>query len=74
MVRQTAEGHVINAVGHVERLRMGDGGAWIALDQRQGDSAVHPFPADDRRGTHVLAFPEDCDPEAPALRVVRPAP
>jgi len=69
VVRQTAEGNVINAPGRVERMRMGDDGAWIALDQRQGDPAVHPFPADDRRGTHVLAFPDDCDAEA--LHVVR---
>ena len=63
MVRRTAEGHEINAAGRVERPRMGDDGAWIALDKRRDDPAVHPFPASDRRGTHVLAFPEGCDPE-----------
>ena len=71
MVRLTADGHEINATGRVERPRRCDDGAWVALDARQADYAVHPFPASDPRGVHVLAFPEDCDPVAPALRVVR---
>jgi hypothetical protein len=47
--------------GVVTRLRRADNGAWVALDKREPDSNVHPFPADDAtRSTHVLAFPEYC--------------
>lgn len=48
--------------GTVVRMRRCDDGAWIALDTRLGAplDRVHPFPADDSRATHVLAFPEDC--------------
>jgi len=62
VVRRTAEGHVVNAAGRVARLRRCDDGAWIALDRRLPDEAPHPFPAGDQRGTHVLAFPDDCEP------------
>jgi hypothetical protein len=51
---------VVNSVGTVYRLRRADDGAWIALDARCADERVHPFQADDPRGTHVLAYPEDC--------------
>jgi hypothetical protein len=48
--------------GIVTRLRRADAAAWVALDER-GEDAWHPFPADDEhgRGTHVLAWPDDCD-------------
>ena len=49
--------------GTVTRLLMRDDGAWIELDRRQGDAA-HPFPPDDRRGKHVLSYPEWCEPLA----------
>ena len=71
VVQRTAEGLVVNAPGRVVRLRRGDDGAWVELDQRLADESLHPFPASDTRGKHVLAFPEDCDPAAPAPRVVR---
>ena len=49
-------------LGTVRRLRMADAGAWVALDSRLEDK-FHPFPADDEtRSTHVLAYPEDCEP------------
>lgn len=47
-------------LGTVVRMRRGDEGAWIALDER-GPDAIHPFPADDHRACHVLAYPEDCE-------------
>jgi hypothetical protein len=51
-------------LGTVVQLRVG-ADAWIELDHRV-EGWHHPFPADDtRRGRHVLAFPEDCEP-APA--------
>ena len=56
-------GHAVNGWGKVARLRRGDHGAWIALDVR---SEHCPFPADDAtRATHLLAYPDDCDPVAP---------
>lgn len=54
--------------GTVERLRLADHAAWIALDVRQEVLDVHQFPANDEtRSRHVLARPEDCS-------VVRVAP
>lgn len=50
--------------GTVGRLRMRDNGAWVELDRRVPDEfEAHPFCADDPRGrgTHVLAYPEDCE-------------
>lgn len=70
VVRHTADGHAVDTPGTVERLRRADDGAWIALDRRLAEG-IHPFPADDSRATHVLAYPEDCDLER--LRVVREA-
>lgn len=51
----------LDALGTVARCRMGDPGAWVALDERSAVPGVHPFPADDSRGRHVLAYPEDCE-------------
>lgn len=58
-VARNWEGHEVNALGTVRRLRRGDEGAWIALDVR--DERSCPFPAADARGTHILAYPADCD-------------
>lgn len=60
MVLRDDHGIALNAPGTVSRVR-GDGGAWIALDRRSLVTKVHPFPADDHRGTHVLAYPCDCE-------------
>jgi hypothetical protein len=49
------------AAGTVVRVRRGDDGAWVALDVRR-EEAMHPFPADDERGSHVLVYPEGCKP------------
>lgn len=49
----------VDAPGTVGRV-CSDGGAWVALDERANDD-VHPFPADDARGTHVKAYPQDCE-------------
>lgn len=49
----------LNADGRVARVRT-DGGAWVALDQRSKVEAVHPFEADDDRGTHVMTYPDLC--------------
>lgn len=56
-VKHDADGNQIKAVGTVVRLRRADDGAWINLDQRHPRC---PFPADDPRSNHVIAFPEDC--------------
>jgi hypothetical protein len=52
--------------GTVVRCRRADRGAWIALDQIREDAnpvPCHPFSENDEygRGTHVLAYPDDCD-------------
>jgi hypothetical protein len=52
---------IVNRRGTVRRLRHADDAAWIALDERSDTPDVHAFPADDSRGTHVLAMPEWCD-------------
>ncbi len=72
IVRRDARDHELGgAPGTVTRLRRADDAAWVRLDVRHENVAAHPFPADDYagRGTHVLAWPEDCDLER--LRVVR---
>jgi hypothetical protein len=63
-VKRDHRGNAIDGWGAVARLRRADDGAWIALDVR---SEHCPFPADDAtRSTHVMAYPEDCDPAAAA--------
>jgi len=57
------EDRPVNLVGRVERLRRSDDCAWIELDERCVDAAVHPFPDThgDPKGRWVLAFPGDCE-------------
>lgn len=59
--REGGLGIELGVEGTVARLRFQDAAAWIELDQRQGDSRVHPFGPDDRRARLVLALPEDCE-------------
>lgn len=47
-------------LGTITRKLIRDDSAWVALDVRVLDEA-HPFSADDSRGTHVLAWPENCE-------------
>lgn len=48
-------------VGTVVRLLTRDDSAWIQLDKRYPSlERAYPFPADDVRGTHVLAWPGEC--------------
>jgi len=54
-------GIALNADGAVTRIRT-DGGAFIALDKRSKVEKAHPFPPGDRRETHVMAYPGDCEP------------
>lgn len=67
LVKATGDFNAIRFVepmaGVVVRLRHADDGAWIALDRRADDPGAHPFAVDDAsgRGTHVLAYPEDCE-------------
>lgn len=75
LVLRDEDGNELNAYGVVERLRIGDNGAWIDIGYRrdadgafihtgkQHPNARHHFPADDEygRGPHVLAYPEDCE-------------
>lgn len=56
-VRRDGVGNEIHCAGTVTRLRRADNGAWISLDQR---SSHCPFPEDDRRANHIVAYPEDC--------------
>lgn len=60
VVRRDTDGNEICALGQVKRLLKRDDSAWVALDERH-PNANHPFPVDDPRGTHVLAWPEDCE-------------
>ncbi len=53
-------GRIPPTEGTVVRLRRGDDGAWVALDQRLDVPGAHPFPAEDQRGRHVLVYPENC--------------
>lgn len=57
-VARDFEGHEIGALGTVRRLRKADDGAWIALDVRHERC---PFPAAESRGTHIMAYPADCE-------------
>lgn len=72
VVARDNNGIALNAPGTVKRIRS-DGVAWVALDRRSRVEKVHPFPADDDRGTHVLAYPEDCEPATKSHRERRAA-
>lgn len=61
VLREAYRGTAMDAVGTVTRLRRGDDGAWVELDERYADDKVHPFPAADERARKVVAFPEDCE-------------
>ncbi len=61
LVLRNADGIALRALGTVGRIRRCDTGAWIELDQRSKVVKVHPFPEEDSRGRHVLAYPEDCE-------------
>lgn len=60
-VLRNEKGIAVGAVGTVKRLRRNDNGAWVELDRRHKNEAVHPFPKGDDRARHVLAYPEDCE-------------
>lgn len=60
-VMADCERREVNALGEVVRLRRSDRAVWIALEKRSEKRGVHPFPEDDHRGTHVLAWPDDCE-------------
>lgn len=48
-------------VGTVVILLRRDESAWIELDKRYPSlEHAYAFPADDDRGTHVLAWPSEC--------------
>lgn len=55
------KGVAIGALGTVKRLRGCDNGAFVELDLRHKNEAVHPFMKGDDRDRHVLAYPEDCE-------------
>ena len=60
----TDKSHALHGMGGtVKRLRMGDNGAWVAMDGPVPDELRY-FPSDDihARGNHVLLYPEECDP------------
>jgi hypothetical protein len=59
-VKEDHNGVPVNAEGDVVRIRT-DGGAFVALDKRHDNAAVHPFPADDDRGCHVRTYPDLCE-------------
>ena len=61
-VRQDAYGNDVGRNGTVARLRRADDAAWVRLDERVDHC---PFPASDDRGTDILAFPQDAEPERP---------
>jgi len=60
-VLRNDKGIAVGAVGTVRRLRRNDNGAWVELDRRHKNEAVHPFLRGDDRDCHVLAYPEDCE-------------
>lgn len=60
-VLRNEKGIAVGAVGTVKRLRRNDNGAWVELDRRHKNEAVHPFLKGDTRDRHVLAYPEDCE-------------
>lgn len=58
--------------GTVKRLRTGDTGAWIALDERMDLAGVHPF-EDELRKCWVKCYPDQCSEMAgddPMLEVL----
>lgn len=63
LVLRDAHGEPVNIAGSIARLQRADNGAWIRLDERHPSC---PFPEDDPhdRGTHLLAYPEDCKAES----------
>lgn len=47
-------------VGTVVRLRMGDNGAWVKMDDELPEE-LRSFPVGDSRDHHLLLYPEDCE-------------
>lgn len=56
---------LIGRAGTVVRLRRGDDGAWVRLDEHL--DAPKPFPDDDPdgRGNDLILYPDECEPLRP---------
>ena len=46
-------------LGTVVRVRRGDDGAWVHMDDPLPQD-LRSFPADDSRADHIVLFPEEC--------------
>jgi hypothetical protein len=58
---ETEEASVLEGeTGVVVRLRMGDSGAWVKMDNDLPDN-LRSFSKDDVRANHILLYPEECE-------------
>lgn len=60
-IRITAKGHPLEGkTGTIERLRLSDDGAWVAMDKPLPEELAS-FPMGDGRRNHFLLYPDDCE-------------
>lgn len=50
---------LIGKLGTVQRLRMGDDGAWIKMDDEL-PKCYRSFPTTDERSRNIMLYPDDC--------------
>lgn len=60
-IRVTGPGPIKGKTGTVVRLRHGDNGAWVKMDEDlPGELISFPDPHDDRH-RHVMLYPDECE-------------
>lgn len=60
-VRVTCSKHPLTGkTGAVVRLRRGDDGAWVRMDEDLPPEA-RAFPAGDDRARHAMLYPDECE-------------
>jgi hypothetical protein len=52
---------LVGKTGTVVRLRLGDNGAWVKMDEPFNEKLTS-FPAGDERRNYILMYPEECEP------------
>lgn len=46
--------------GSIERLRIGDDGAWVCMD-KEPPAELQSFPQGDSRHNNILLYPDQCE-------------
>lgn len=68
-VTVTSKEHkLVGRSGTVSRLRRGDDGAWVNMDDDL-PADVKSFPSADPRARNVVLYPDECEPRNPVSDV-----